>query len=183
MEQNQLNQTDNISELMNFDASTIPVVAGGSGFNADLFAGKKVKIAKYEIRKETNFYPNGVDYDKASTEKCLRVYIFSEPLKELKLKEGGNKDNSDDYVFSDKDMEVVKEDGTTKKILVNARFNLQMDEEGKPQISKSPKAKLWAAMRKLGINTLPEIVGKFVMLDVQPSKEEGDDRKYLKFAL
>ena len=38
-------------------------------------------------------------------------------------------------------------------------------------------------MKKLGCTKLNEIKGKLVMLDLEPSKVEGDDRKYLRMAL
>jgi hypothetical protein len=86
-------------------------------------------------------------------------------------------------MFSDKVIETVREDGTVKNIVVQARFNLQKSTAGKPEISKAPKALLWQAMRKLGANTLPEVIGKHVVLNAEPSSVDGDDRKFLRMAL
>lgn len=143
--------------------------------NADYSAyqGKKVKIDKVEVKEEINFYADGKTYDANSKEKCFKIYLISEPLKTLDDK--GN--------FTDQLIEIPQEDGSTKHITVHARFNLGTSDDGKPEIRKGPKAKLWPAMKKLGCTKLNEIKGKLVMLDLEPSKVEGDDRKYLRMAL
>ena len=141
--------------------------------NFEGYRGKKVKIAKVEVKEEINFYPDGLHYDANATGKCFKCYLISEPLKALDENEN----------FMDELVTFLQEDGTVKNLIVRARFGLNTGPDGKPEISKHTKGKLWAAMRKLGANTLGEIIGKIAMLDLEPSKIEGDDKKYLRLAL
>ena len=160
------------SKAVNFALDDVPVI-NKKTIDAEKYQGKKVKIANVEIKEEINFYPDGKTFDAESKEKCFRLYIISEPLCELDEK--GN--------FTDKQVAIIQEDGTNKPLIVKARFNLNTGIGGAPEISKHPKAKLWVAMRKLGALKLSEIVGKFVMIDLELSKIDGDDRKYLRLAI
>ena len=174
-------QTEKYSKVLDLDGSQVPVVEGSGGFNASLYVGKKVRIARYEIREEIDFYPNGKDYSADSKEKCFKVYIFTEKLKELVLKDPANPTEADSWLFGDKLVEFSKDDGVIKNIEVHARFNLQKSAEGKPEISKKPLAKCWQFMRKIGANNLNELKGKLVMLDVETNKNDPtDDRKFLR---
>jgi len=160
------------SKNVDFILDDVPVVEKKPFINQEAYQGKKVKIAKVEIKEEINFYPDGKTYDPKSQEKGFRLYVISEPLKVLDEEEN----------FTDKLLE-YEQDGEIKNIAINARFNLNTGEDGKPEISKHPKGKLWAAMRKLGATKLSEMIGKFVMLDLELSKIEGDDKKYLRLAI
>ena len=161
------------SKPVDFALDEVPVVDKKLSYNFEAYQGKKVKIAKVEIKDEINFFPDGKNYDDQSKDRCFRLYVISEPLKVLDDK--GN--------FTDKMVEIPQEDGSMKQLTVRARFNLNTSKDGKPEISKHPKAKLWAAMRKLGATKLSEMLGKLVMIDLELSKVEGDDRKYLRLAI
>jgi len=155
------------------DMLDIPVVEKTSLFDAKAYEGKKVLIQNVEVKEEINFYPDGINYDPKSTDIVKRVYFISEPLKELD--KNGN--------FTDKPLMKTLDDGTQGPITIHSRFNLQKDKDGQWVISKSPKAKLWQGMRKLGVSTLREVKGKFVMLDTQTSKDPTDTRVFLRLNL
>ena len=155
------------------DELDIPIVEKTSLFDAKSYEGKKILINRVEVKDEINFYPDGINYDPKSTEVVKRVYFISEALKELDKQ--GN--------FTDKILMKTNEDGSQSPITIHSRFNLQKDRDGKWVISKSPKAKLWAAMRKLGANTLVEVRNKLVMLDTQTSKDPTDNRVFLRLNL
>ena len=160
------------SKSVSFALDDVPIVEKKTR-DFEAYDGKKVKIAKIEIKEEINFFPDGKTYEPESTQKCFRLYIIAEPLKELDEK--GN--------FTDKNIEILNEDGTSKQILLHARFNLNTGADGKPEISKHPKGRCWQFMRKLGATKLSELIGKMVKIDSEPSKTEGDDRKYLRLAV
>jgi len=153
----------------------IPIVDSATElFDAAPYEGKRVKIASIKKIFVTNFYPDGKNYDANSQEKMWKVELETEPIKEL----------DDNGEFTDKVLTYEK-DGEQKNITVTARFNLQEktnESTGKKEIviSKHPKAKLFAFMRKMGAETLNELKGKLVTLTVVPSTIEGDDRVFLR---
>jgi hypothetical protein len=161
--------TEEYSKIVDIDLNTIKAVDKISAFNSEKYEGKKVLIGDIKIKEETDHYHGGKVYDATSTEKMFRVYIYTEPIKELDEK--GN--------FTDKILQYDK-DGVMTPVTVHVRFNLGKDAEGKPEISKHPKADLWKFMRKHGAATLPELKGKLVMLNTELSGVEGDNRKFLR---
>jgi hypothetical protein len=155
--------------------SDIPVVEKSQGIDISKYEGKRVRIAKVTPVLVTDYYPDGEHFNKDSQDKVMKLELETESLKELDA--NGN--------FTEKDLTYTK-DGITKTISVNTRLSLQPEErEGTLNwvISKHPKAKLWAFMRKLGANKPEELIGKIVTLTVEPSKKLGDDRKYLRIVL
>lgn len=178
----ELNSTkeERYSELVDIDLDKVPVVESNK-FDPTLYAGKKLKIDTIEIKKEIDYYPDGKSYDPKSTETMFRVYLYTEPLKEMVLiDEKADPTNVDNWKYGENILMKTDKDGNEIPVRVNCRFNLQKTPDGKPEISKAPSAKLWKFMRKIGANTLPEVKGKYVMLDVEPSKVPNDDRKYLR---
>ena len=154
------------------DLNSIPVVEKSSGLDITKYEGKRVRIAATNLVWVTDYYPDGETFKKDSTDKVLKLEITTEALKELDAL--GN--------FTEKDLAYEK-DGVSKKITVNTRLALQPEvKDGKTNwvISKHPKAKLWAFMRKLGANTPQELIEKIVTLTVEPSKKPGEEKKYLR---
>lgn len=159
------------SESVNIQLGDIPAVDPKSSLNLANYEGKKVAIGEIVIKLEKNWYPDGQVYNPNSTEKMYRVYIYSEPLP--LLDDHGN-------IVPGKFLQVEK-NGKNEAIRVHTRFNLNTNSlDGKPEISRHPKAKLWAFIRKMGAQNLNELTGKLVLLALEPSKDENDDRKFLK---
>jgi hypothetical protein len=153
----------------------IPVVEKTAGIDVSNYEGKRVRIAKATPIWAINYYPDGENFKADSTEKVLKLELETEPLKELDA--NGN--------FTEKDLTYEK-DGVKKTITVNTRLSFQPEvKDGKTNwvVSKHPKAKLWAFMRKLGATIPQELIGKIITLTVEPSKKPGDDKKYLRFVL
>lgn len=174
-----MNQVEEISQEEKSPEKTnnlddIPIVESTSMFDATKFEGMRVKVDNVEKKQVTDFFPDGSTYKKDSTDMKWVVEITTEPLREI--------DN--DGQVTDKIIEMPQEDGTHKNLRVTKRFNLQEqlnNETGKPEvvISKHPKASLWKFMRKMGTDSLSGLKGKVVTLTSEPSKVEGDDRRFL----
>lgn len=171
------------SEIYEIDPKEVGVSKPGQIFDSFLYEGRKVKIAKIEIKKETDFYASG-EYDANSTDTCFRLYVYTEPLKDLVLRENGDKDNPEDYTFSQNDLEYMDADGNPKKVIISARFNLVTNDKGKPAVLESPRAKLYKFLLKQGIMDLDisKLIGKYVLLDTQPDKDDPN-RKYLRISI
>ena len=157
------------SENVDIPLGDIPAVDPKSSIDVSKYEGKKFAIDEIKIKKEINFYPDGQTFTPTSTEKMFRFYIYTVPLPELDT--NGNP--------TGKVLEIEK-DGKREPIRVHARFNLNTGNSGLPELSKHPKSKVWAFCRKMGVNSLAELKGKLVMLTSEPSKMEGDDRKFLR---
>ncbi len=172
----------NGEELEKVDTNEIdkvPIVESGLPFDSKSYQGLKIKIEKVWIDKNAiNWYNGPADtsgrptYNPSSTEIMQKVVIETYPLP--KLDDSGN---STSELLSSQN-----EDGSTKHYTVSARFNLQ-NKNGVWSISKSPNAKLWKFMRKCGVNILSELKDKIVVLDTQPSRDETDDRVWLRISM
>jgi hypothetical protein len=162
------------------DLGAIQAVERAGGIDAELYAGRRVPIEKIVVKEEIDFYHGTPTYDPNSKEKTFRVYVYTVPLKELVLTPGADAKNPENWKFGDKVLQFNDDKGNVKQVIVHARFPLQRNKEGKPEISKHPKATLWKFMKKMGVNTLPELKGKLVMLDAKPSKNPEDERKFLR---
>ena len=169
----------NGDETEKSDIDKVPVVEGGLPFDSNEYQGIKIKIEKVYIDKDAiNWYNGPKDtsgrptYNSSSTEKMQKVVIETYPLS--KLDERGN--------LTDELLNGQNEDGSAKHYTVTARFNLQ-NKNGVWSISKSPNAKLWKFMRKCGVETLSELKDKMVVLDTQPSRDESDDRVWLRISM
>jgi len=142
----------------------LPIVDGNVGFNPKEHEGKQVKIVKIWRDLIDSHYVDG-EYNASKTQKAPVVYIETEAIAKLTLS-----------------------DGTDKDVTVKHRFYLQnrvnpVTKEKETVISKSPQAKLWKFMRKVGATKLDEIKDKIVTLTVEPSKEPGDDRLFLRIVV
>lgn len=176
------NETENANAEQSKDIpeiDTIPIVETGSSFDAKQYKGLKIKIAKVEIDKNAiNWYNGPADargrptYNPASTETMWKAVITTEGLP--KLDENGQPTNEK--------LMRVDADGNLVERVVTARFNFT-NKDGKWVISKSPSAKLWKFMRKQGVTKLSDLVGTIVLLDVEPSRDETDDRYWLRIAI
>jgi len=180
MEEVQNDDFDFTSKELDIDLGSIQSVERASSIDAELYAGRRVPIAKILVKEEIDFYHGTQTYDPNSKEKTYRVYVYTEPLKELVLTPGSDPKNPENWKFGDKVLQYTDKEGVVKNIIVHARFPLQRNKEGKPEISRHPKATLWKFMKKMGTNTLPELKGKLVMLDAKPSKNPEDERKFLR---
>jgi hypothetical protein len=140
-----------------------------SSFDASKYDGMKVKIESYEIKSETNFFPDGKNFDKNSKEKMYRIYVYTEPLREF------DKDGK----LTDKIIEYEK-DGVKKQIRVHSRFNLITGPDGKPGFATGAKAKFNAFLKKHKCEKISDLKGKEVLLTTEASKVEGDDSVFLR---
>lgn len=127
-------------------------------FDARKFEGKRVKIDKVYQDVIDSHYVNGV-YEKNMTVKQPVIIVETEVVETIKLGEG--------------DVD----------IRVKERFALQTANDGRVVISKNPKAKLWRFMRKMGATKPSELKGRIVTLTTEPSKDENDDRVFLKIVI
>jgi hypothetical protein len=149
-------------------------------FDANAYEGRKVKIDKVEEIETINHFvrwnpelkvwESTDKYNSESTKKVHGIKITTEPLK--KIDEGGNFSN-ELYEFKD---DVT---GDVKHIQITEMFSLKQDGNDWV-ISKHPKAKLWKFMRKMGIEKLSELKGKYVTLKTEASNNSEDDRSYLR---
>lgn len=147
----------------------IPITEPKQSIDVEKYEGAKVKIAEitdvewidsHYVDKEENGKIMRV-FDKDKTVKAPVIYIITEPL----------------------DM-IPQPDGSEKPLVVKQRFNLQISKEtGKPTISKHAKAKLWMFMRKMRVTKLSDLKSKFVSITLEPSKDENDDRRWLRIAI
>ena len=161
------------SEELNIALDKVKAVDKAPSIDAEKYMGKKVKIDLIKIKKEIDHYHGGQVYDEESKETCFRVYLYTEPIRELD--EAGE--------FTDKAISVEKE-GVKEPLRVYLRFNLgkNAEDENVPEISKHPKAACWKFMRKMGAETLEELKGKYVLLDTKPSSDPEDKRVFLTIA-
>lgn len=174
-------EMDSVESVVD-DIDKIKVKEPAQMIDAESYKGYKVKLQRVEIIDAINWYNGKVDssgrptYNANSTEMMKKVEISTYPLKVLD-KEG----NQTSKILMRKD-----ENDNEIPITVNARFNLQKEEkDGKVEwiISKAPRAKLWAFMRKMGATKLSELKEKIVLLDVQPSQDENDNRMWLRISI
>ena len=146
------------------DNLNVPIVDATQVFNPKEFEGKKVKIAKVWRDRIDSHYVDG-EWNANKTQKAPVVFVETEPVSKITLG-----------------------DGTEKEVVVKHRFYLQsrvnsVTKEKEVVISKSPTAKLWKFMRKIGANELNEIQDKMVTLTIEPSKEPDDDRLFLRIVV
>lgn len=143
------------------DLSKIEAQEPKATFDASKYAGRKVKIAKVtQVEKDSYYDKDGGKID--TPRKIPAIKIETEKLDDL-----------------------PSDDGTTKPLIVSTTLNLKeiFDEDGKVidvTISKHTKGKLWKFMRTVGATTIPEMVGKEVVINVEPSADESDDRMWLR---
>lgn len=135
----------------------IPVVESTPLFDAKEFEGKRVKIEKVTQIVADSHYIDGA-YDANKTVKVPMIEIETEIVSTVSTKEG------------------------PKEIRAKHRFSLQ-EIEGKVVISKNPKAKLWKFLRKMGVDKPSLLVGKTITLTAEPSKDENDDRTWLRIVV
>ena len=166
-----------VNENINID--DIKVVTGANKLDKTKYEGFRIQIAKVSPEHIQDQFPKGVDgqpavYTPNSTAMKWVIRIETAPLPELDA----------DGKATAKLIEFPQKDGTMKNFTITHDFNLQ--EEFNPEtkqmevaISKHPKAKLWAFMRKMGAQKVSELNKKLVTLTAQPSKKEGDDRIFL----
>ena len=135
------------------ELGNIEVIEPKSSFDASKYEGQRVKIASVEKIEKESHWIDGV-YDANKTVKIPAVEVKTEPLDEL-----------------------PQPDGSTKPLTVTRRFNLQEqvqpDGSKKIVISKHPKATLWAFMRKLGVQKIPDMIGKIVTI-ITEADDEGN---------
>jgi hypothetical protein len=151
-----------------------------SSFDANQYEGRKVKIAKVEeietidhfvkFNADTKLWESSETYNPNSTKKIHQIRVITESLR--KIDEGGN--------FSDELYEIKDEvNGIIKHITIKEDFNLK--EDGNDWvISKHQKSKMWKFMRKMGVEKLSDLKGKYVTLKTEASTNPDDDRVYLR---
>jgi hypothetical protein len=167
-EENQKEKVSN-DRVLDVDIDAVQVMETVSDLDVSGYEGFRIPIDSVEVIETINWYnklsADGTSfvYNPESTEKMQKVRIKTSPLPVLD--ENG------------KPTEELVSIGEDKKLEVQARFNLsQID--GKWVISKHPKAKLWAFMRKLNAEKLSDMKEQFVTLTTEPSKT--DDKVYLR---
>ena len=168
-------ETENIDD--------IPIVEGGTPIDYSRYEGMRVQIAKVEKIEAINFYTGPIvggkpSYNAESTEKCMKIEVTTKAL--LKLDDAGQPTQEKlTYFDSIKEEEVP--------ITVTARFNLKKveGENGVVNwvISKTPRANLWKAMRKLGVEKLSEMIGKLVTITTSPDKDPDSDKVWPRLVL
>lgn len=152
------------------DIDNIAIVEPKSTFDVSQWEGIRVKIDKVE-KVEVLDYFSGPDHTFVAnpTEKKWVIEVTTEPIRELV-----------DGKMTGDVIKFTNEDSSLKEWRVTARFNLQKDKEGKLVISKHPKSKMWAFLRRLGCERPSEMIGRLVTLTVVPSARPDDDRKFLR---
>lgn len=140
------------------DLNNIKPVEPKTLFDATKYDGMRVKIAEIKQIWVDSHYVDG-SYDATATVKTPFIEVVTEVVDTIGEGEGKN------------------------EIRASARFTLQKDESGNLVISKHPKAKLWKFMRKMGVTTLENLKGKLVTLTTEPSKDENDDRVWLRIVV
>lgn len=158
----------------------ILVVEPTSKWDIANFEGQRVKIESLETKKVKNLFPDGKTYNPESTEMKWIVEIKTAPVRDVKIDDDGN------LTILNEPVKFTQEDGSEKLLQITHRFNLQMNEAGKPEISKHAKAAFWAFVRKMGcdgknLNEIrTQLIGRLVTITTVPSKNpEEPDRKYL----
>jgi len=139
--------------------------------DVSIYEGKRFKIAKVEEVEVINFYNGPVINDKPSynpnsTEKKHVIEIETEPLPKI-----------------GKDGEVLPElvtFGEGKFLSVKAKFNLKLNDSNNWVVSKHSRASLWKFMRKMSVENLEALIGKFVTLTTEGASNPDDDRIFLK---
>ena len=147
-----------------------------ASFDTLSYEGKRVKIDKVMELEVTDFYAGeGGTYDTNSIAKKHVISVVTEPLPKLDDK---GEVTETLYRYFD---EVANAE---KTVTVDIRLGLKLDKTTDMWvISKHPKAKLWKFMRKMGVEKLSELKGKFVTLTAEPSSNPDDDRSYLRIAI
>lgn len=142
------NKEETSTEFQNPD---LPIVQGGELPDMEQFEGKRAKIEGWDIVEVNSYYNEaGERIATPILVKCLKV--FSE-----KLGEG------------------TKSDGTVFDLRATVLFNLKKDKDGKLGLSSHPRSNIQKFFKKLKVNNLAEIKGKFVTIVV-------DDSGWLRFA-
>jgi len=142
-------------------------------FDNSKFEGQRIKIESVNTVEVIDFFPEG-NYDKNSTAKKTVVEITTEPIKQYHMNEDGS------VVFGPELIEIPNKEGEgTHSLKIVHRFNLQ--KEGDQWIiSKHPKANLWKFMRKLNVEKVTDLAGKYVTVTTTPSKNPDEpDKTYL----
>ena len=147
--QEQLEEAEKVENAGELD--NIPLVEPKQQFDAAVYEGKRVKIARVEKKiVDTHYVTNDQGekvYDVTKTEQQDIIEIETEIL------------NPEDETFP---------------VTVNARFNLQKDENGNVIISKHPKANLYKFLRKMGCEKPSELKGKIVTITTQPDRDNPE---------
>lgn len=166
---------ENQNNLNEENIDDIPQVEPAMLIDERKYQGKKVKIDDVKIEEVVDPFPNGI-YDPNSTKKKKVVRIYSEPIK--KLDENGE--------FTE-EVRTIEKNGQQVPFTISEDLNLKekTNDDGaiKWVISKHPKSKLWQFMKKMGVEKLSELKGKYIILDTVPSSKEDDDRHFLKINL
>lgn len=145
------------------DLSSIKGVVPKPTFDAREFEGVRTKIAEVRTIIVDSHYVDG-NYTADKTTKIDVLEIETEGVTELDVEdENGIK--------------------SKKKITARQRFNLQRDSGNNLIFSKHPKAKLWKFMRKLGVEHINDMKGKYVTLTTEASKDDNDDRVWLRISV
>lgn len=127
-------------------------------FDAKKYDGARVKLADVKQIWQDSHYVNGT-YDANKTVKLPFIEITTEIV------------------------DTVTSGDQKSEIRAKARFSLQQNDKGELVISKHPKGKLWKFMRKMGVEKLDDLKGKMVTLTTEPSKDENDDRLWLRIVV
>jgi len=147
-----------------------------SSFDALVYEGKRIKIDKVmELEVPDLYTGEGGTYNSASTATKHVISIVTESLPKLNDK---GEVTEELYKYFDELSNIEK------TITVDIRLGLKLDKAtNKWVISKHPKAKLWKFMRKMGVEKLSELKGKYVTLITEPSSDPTDDRNYLRISI
>lgn len=141
-----------------FDLNAIKPVEAKVLFDAKKYDGARVKIADVRQVWQDSHYVNGT-FDAVKTVKLPFIEVTTDVI------------------------DVVGVGEARTEIRTKARFSLQQDDKGNLVISKHPKGKLWKFMRKMGVDKLEDLKGKMVTLTAEPSKDENDDRLWLRIVV
>ncbi len=167
-------------------------------FDVTVFEGQRVPIASVEKRVVKDHYATGDFQEETNAYKWIAEFETA-PLRDVKIEDDGRINFLNSYVS------FPQEDGTSKPLTVNIRFNFQpVIKDGviqmmkaevidpqtkekktvdvwKPRISKHQKASLWKFLSKIGAqgSNWAEIKekakGKLVLITTTPSKKQGEE--------
>jgi len=162
----------------------VPIMEPKSQIDAKSYKGFKIKIANVRQFEVIDYYTGPKNeqgmptFNSESKIKKRIVEVETESLPEID--ERGN-------AIEGKLVQISDIDGKTRPLVVSAKFNLKKEVDKVTGnivwgISKAPRAKLWAFMRKQGARTLDELKGTIVVLDAVPDADENSDRFWLRIS-
>jgi hypothetical protein len=134
-----------------------PIQSGGTDFSE--LEGKKAKIASAEIIETKSDYDENGKYVKGLQRDVKVLRVVTEPVTEIKDK-----------------------DGNPKQIGASEIFNLKAAADGSIGWSTAPKGKLNKLLKKLKVDTPAQLIGKMATIRIRAKENpDGTTSEFLGF--